>query len=268
MARIENVYDSSTLGKCDGYQGFIDSFGNVVHKDSPGKNFGFDDRILAIQCIDMDKAEDAQGGNKDRTMDLVLGLSDFDDARQVYSRNYLLPVELKLNCVAFNLGAAELLGKDTHTRDYNLGLRFCATSVFLFTDQVVAHAQNAINRWKRGSNAKRIKEWKVMTPKIFNSFVKFYEDFPYIPKTDMKVVEQRISAFLASHNVDGCAAYIQGTLGKSMEAYYKVYNMSEIKYVADKLKEIMRTDVGGSTLEKIEKDYLNLAAETIYGLAN
>lgn len=268
MARIENVYDSSVPAKCHGVQNFIDTFENVVHKDSPGKNFGFDARILAMQCIDMDEVEKAQSGSNDRTMDLVLGLSDFDDVRQAFSRSYLLPVELKLNCVAFNLGVTELMGKDTHTRSYNLGIGFCATSVFLFTKNVVPHAQNSIHRWALGSNSKRMKEWKVMTPQVFNSFIKFKTDFPYVPQTDMGIVEQQITTFLVSQDIDGCAAYIQENLRKRMETYYYVYNMLEVKYVADKLKDIMRTVVDGSSLTDMEKEYLNLAAETIYGLAN
>lgn len=268
MARIDNIYEPSALGKCIGYQNFIDTFGNVVHKDSPGQNFGFDARILAMKCIDMDRVEIAQGGSNDKTMDVVLGLADFDDVRQVFSRKYLLPVELKLNCVAFNLQSKDLSGKDTHTRSYNLGIGFCATSVFLFTKNVVSHAQNSIHRWKLGSNSKRTKEWKVMTPQVFNSFIKFKTDFPYIPQTDMGIVEQQITTFLASQDIDGCAAYIQDTFRKRMEAYSKVHNTFEIKYVAEKLKDIMRTAIDGSTLRDFEKEYLNLAAETIYGLAN
>lgn len=268
MAKIDNVYDPSALGKCVGYYDFTDTFDNVVHKDSPGQNFGFDARVLAMQCIDMDEVEKAQSGSNDRTMDLVLGVSDFDDVKQVHTKKYLLPVELKLNCVAFNLGTTELLGKDNHTRSYNLGLGFSTTSVFLFTEDVIGRATNAFGRWRRGTNAKRIKEWEVMTPQQFNSFVKFAGDFPYVPQTDMNIVEQKIYNFIVSKNVDGCADYIQGDLKKKIEAYFHVYNMPEINYVVGKLKDVMRTVVGGSSLNGFEKDYLNLAAETIYGLAN
>lgn len=268
MARIENVYDSSVLGKCNGVQGFIDTLENVVHKDSPGQNFGFDARVLAMECVDMDEVEKAQSSCNDRTMDLVLGLSDFDDVRQVFSRSYLLPVELKLNCVAFNLGVTELMGKDTHTRSYDLGIGYSATSVFLFTENVIGRATNAFGRWRRGTNAKRIKEWEAMTPQVFNSFVKFAADFPYAPQTDMSFVEQQVRNFVVKRDVDGCADYILGNLKKKMETYYYVYNMLEVKYVADKLKEIMRTVVDGSSLGNFEKEYLNLAAEPIYGLAN
>lgn len=267
MARIENVYDSSVLGKCNGVQGFIDTFGNVVHKDSPGLNFGFDARILAMQCIDMDKVEATQEGNNDRTMDLVLGLSDFDDVRQTSPRSYLLPVELKLNCVTFNLGVTELMGKDTHTRSYNLGIGYSATSVFLFTDKVIARATNAFGRWKRGTDAKRLKGWEVMTPQTFNSFVKFAADFPYVPQTDMNVVKQSVTTFVANQEVDDCADYL-GELKEKMEAYSYVYNMLEINYVVGKLKDIMETVVDGSSLGDFEKEYLKLAAEKIYGLAN
>ena len=68
-------------------------------------------------------------------------------------------------------------------------------------------------------------------------------------------------------NVYDCADYL-GELKEKMEAYSYVYNMLEINYVVGKLKDIMETVVDGSSLGDFEKEYLNLAAEKIYGLAN
>lgn len=107
-----------------------------------------------------------------------------------------------------------------------------------------------------------------MTPKTFNSFIKYESDFPYIPQTDMEVVKGRILALLEEGNTDECAAYIQGTLKMKMEEYYKAYNMLEINYVVEKLKEILDDVRDTISLGKIEKEYLDLAASTIYGLAN
>lgn len=269
MAKIEHVYNPSVLEDCLEYLDFMDTFENVVHKDSPGRDFGFESRIMAMDCVDMDKLEGAQPGSNERTMDLVLSVADFDDERQVFTGRSLLPVELKLNCVAFNLGVAELQGKDIHTRSYNIGVGFNSRSVFLFTDQVVSHALNAVSRWRRGTNGNKMKEWKVMTPATFNSFVNFASDFPYRPKTDMGMVEAKILSYLSSRDVDGCASYIQDVLRKEMEAYYVKYNMHEINYVVEKLKEILHTVcVQNENLKEFEKEYLRLAAETIYGLAN
>lgn len=268
MARISNVYCHQAMDECYGYETYRSIFKDVVEKDSPGKTFGFDTRSLDMLCIDMDKVEVDHTGDNARTMDLVLGLSDFDDVKQSQTRRYLLPVELKLNCVAFNLGTSELLEKDEHTRSYHLGVDYCPNSVFLFTESVIAHATSNISRWKRGTNARRMKNWNVMTPKSFSSFIKYESDFPYIPQTDMEVVKERILALIEKGNIDECAAYIQGTLKVKIEDYYKAYNMLEINFVANKLKEILENIPANLSMEKIDKDYLDLAASAIYGLAN
>lgn len=122
MARISNVYCHQAIDECYGYEAYRSIFRDVIAKDSSGKAFGFDKRILDMSCIDMDKIEADHAGDNGRTMDLVLGLADFDDVRQHITRKYLLPVELKLNCIAFNLGTTELIEKDAHTRNYRLGL--------------------------------------------------------------------------------------------------------------------------------------------------
>lgn len=83
----------------------------------------------------------------------------------------------------------------------------------------------------------------------------------------MNVVGQTITSFVANQEVDDCADYI-GELKEKMEAYSYVYNMLEVNYVVDKLKDIMETVVAGSSLGELEKEYLKLAAEKIYGLAN
>lgn len=156
MARINEVYDSDAIGRCDGYEEYVDSFGNIVEKDSPRKNFGFSKRILEMDCLDMDKIEIAQKGSNEMTMDLLVEISTFDDIRQCSSAMCLLPVELKLNAESFNLGQRDLLGKDEHTRQYVLGVGFAMSSVFLFPDTVVSYAMNSINRWKRGTGGNRM----------------------------------------------------------------------------------------------------------------
>lgn len=146
MAKISDVYSETAITDSGKYQQYVDTFGNVVQKDSLGKSFGFAQRILDMNCWDMDSIETAQHGSNDMTMDLVLGLEDFDDVRQVAATKYLLPVELKLNCVAFNLRATELTGKDEHTRQYDMGIRFGSNSVFLFTNRVVGQVKHVLDK--------------------------------------------------------------------------------------------------------------------------
>lgn len=251
---------------CEEYGQYVDTFGRIVQKDSPGKSFGFSPRILDMRCLDMDKVEVAQPGSNAKTMDLVLGLSDFDDVKQESTSGYLLPVELKLNCEAFNLKFDDFAGKDEHTRRYDLGVRFTANSVFLFTEQVCAQAKSYVARWQRGSNSQKAKGWEVMTPMAFNFYVKFTSDYPYHPQTDMNDVECKISAFLKEGDVDGAERYIQGNVKPKMEKYYHVYNILEVQYVVKQLRAILEQECQAHGIGGDDKVYLTIAVDDIAGL--
>lgn len=266
MAKISDVYSETAIADSGKFLQYNDTFGNVVQKDSPGKSFGFAKRILDMECWDMDSIEAAQQGSNEMTMDLVLGLQDFDDVRQVATTEYLLPVELKLNCVAFNLGFGELIGKDEHTRQYDMGVRFGANSVFLFTNTVAGQALNVISRWKRGTYSRKMKGWQVMTPSSFNSYIKFMSDYPYQYQTDVKDIEDKISSFLAVGDVDGCERYIKYKVLPKMEECYKVYNKLEIEYVVNQVKQILDKNYIQFNISDFDKEYLNLALNDIAGL--
>ncbi len=268
MARISNVYNEGAVDACEGYGQYADTFGGIVRKDSPGKNFGFSERTLAMGCLDMDSVETAQPGSNAQTMDLVLGLSDFDDVRQKLTSEYLLPVELKLNCEAFNLKFEDFAGKDEHTRRYDLGVRFAAGSVYLFTEQVCAQAKSHVARWMRGTNSRKAKEWQVMTPKGFNSYVKFASDYPYHYQTDMNGMENEMSAFLKDGDADGCERFIQENVKPKMEEYYRAYNILEIRYVVEQLRVILDQKCQVHGILGDDKEYLMTAVDDIAGLLN
>lgn len=116
MATNSDVYYAASLEQCNIDRRYRYSFGYIVGKDSPGKSFGFDNRLLEAECIDSDKVEADRYGSNEKTMDLIMGLADFNDVKQKYTRQYLLPIELKLNCVTFNVKLKCLKEKDKHTR--------------------------------------------------------------------------------------------------------------------------------------------------------
>lgn len=118
--KIDNVYCEDVLSSCRTYKNYKCTFEEIVQKDSGDKDFGFDKkRILKMQSFDVDEIERNTGksGNKNCTMDLVIGIASFDCTKRKFSNRRLLPVELKLNCKSFNPKIiGDLKNKDEHTR--------------------------------------------------------------------------------------------------------------------------------------------------------
>lgn len=239
MAKNNNVYYEDALKQCGLDEKYIYSLKAIIDKDSPGKTFKIIPKLLDAKCIDMDMIEVDNLGNNDKTMDLVIGLADFDDVRQVFTNYYLLPVELKLNCVEFNLKLEDLKTKDQHTRDYHLGT-YSKQSVFLFTDKVYAHAVNNYSRWKRGSGAAGIKNWVIMNPSQFCSFIRFADDFPYVPQTDFNVIAEKIDKYIEENDINGCCDYIDGHVKALVNEYAIVmFNRNESLYIYEELEKKM-----------------------------
>ena len=261
MATNSDVYCPDALDQCGFDRKYRCSFGAIVEKDSPGKSFGFDNRLLSVECIDADQVETDKSGSNEKTMDLIMGLADFDDVRQEYRRMYLLPVELKLNCSSFNLKLSDLRGKDEHTR-LSFNGNFAQRSVFVFTEKVVGQAINNLNRWKRGTESNDIKHWLMIAPNQLNGLVKFRADFPYVPQTDFEAIYNRIDSFIEAHDIDGCYNYIANEVFAIVIRYgNEQFNRREVDYLASKLKTKMDGVYNG--LDEIEKGYLMIAVDSI-----
>lgn len=256
-----NVYCADSLDLCNLSAKYRFSFGEIVKKDCPSKSFGFGNRILEAECIDVDKVEVDRNGNNGKTMDLVIGLADFDDVKQAYTRHYLLPIELKLNCVTFNLRQHDLKGKDSYTRNILIGT-FSEKSVFVFTEKVAAQALSYCSRWKREAGANGIKDWIIVNPHQLDNLIKFTSDFPYKPKTDFSSIVNSIEIFIERSDIDGCYDYIANDVWRIVESFgSKEYNINEISFLYRCLEESVGILFG--TLKKDEKDYLMIAIDKI-----
>lgn len=265
MAMNNDVYCADALKLCDLDSKYIFGFGTIVQKDSPDRSFGFDNRLLATECIDMDFVEkDHNRYNENKTMDLIMGLADFDDVKQEYRNMYLLPVELKLNCSSFNLRLSDLRGKDEYTR-YFINENLSQQSVFIFINGVVEQAISYFNRWKLGTGSKYIQNWKIMNPSQFNDFIKFRTDFPYVPQTDFAAISKNIFDFIGRHDIDGCFKYIENDVFNVVWSFkYKRFNRNEVNYLVNALKTTMDKVCEG--LDEFEKEYLFIAVDSILNL--
>lgn len=179
----ELVYHAKGVDKCELASRFRVHFSKILKKDYPGRNFGFSQRVLESVCIDMDAVEKCNGGQFDRTMDCVVGVSDYDDVHGRHSGHRLMMVELKLGCIGFSLKPGYLNAKVSHTSLLLSGNMLERHKCFIFPHGVIAEAKRRLNQWKRGKEKLYCCDWVFLKPEDYNDFLHFAEDFPYKPVT-------------------------------------------------------------------------------------
>lgn len=180
---MERVYHKKGVEDCGYFPRFSQLFSEILDKDYRGKDFGFSGRVLETICIDMDAVEAASSGSNDKTMDCVVGVSDYEESRKKHSRHRMMMVEMKLGCRVFSQKPADLRGKEKHTEDMLAGHMLESARVFLFTGKVIGDAKRRLNSWKKGSDGDLYKNWNFLEPKEYNDFIHFAEDYPYNPVT-------------------------------------------------------------------------------------
>ena len=241
--KIDNVYCEDVLSSCRTYKNYKCTFEEIVQKDSGDKDFGFDKkRILKMQSFDVDEIERNTGksGNKNCTMDLVIGIASFDCTERKFSNRRLLPIELKLNCKSFNLKIDDLKNKDEHTREMEWnGVPFSSKSIFLFPSGIIDIANRFVASKQRGSGGSDIRNWILFDPNGFNDYIHFVESCPYYPETDFSSIENTINEFITEGNIWGCTCYLEESVRPRLEVFQKRYKIEEIKYVVECLRKTM-----------------------------
>lgn len=245
-------------------QKYKQSFSCIINKDYPGKKYGFSPRILGILGIDMDSIEKENTGNDNNTMDMVTGIAQFDDNRQIFSKDRFLPVELKLGCKSFDeISKTELLRKDKHTRDIlnSISVSVDPLSIFLFTKNVAPSAKSIKSRWEKESNGSKIKTWEIKSPEEYNTFIQFENDFPYKTLTDIDCLKDKIKNLFSNGNIDGCIDFIENWKRKAGDYRYKYNNKNECYAIAGALIESIRPLIGRTQDADIDEYLMILEGE-------
>lgn len=186
----ERVYHKKGVEECGYFPKFKFLFSEILDKDYPRKDFGFSKRVLGTVCIDMDAVEIASSGSNDKTMDCVVGVSDYEESHKKHFRHRLMMVEMKLGCTGFSLKPGDLRGKEKHTETMLMGDMLEDSRVFLFTTKVIGDARRRLSSWKRGSDGDLYRSWNFLTPKEYNDFIRFAEDYPYVPVTEKEDIRK------------------------------------------------------------------------------
>lgn len=216
--KIDNVYCEDVLSSCRTYENYKCTFEEIVQKDSGNKDFGFNECIIKMQSFDVDEIERntcKKSGNKNCTMDLVIGIASFDCTERKFSNRRLLPIELKLNCKSFNLKIDDLKNKDEHTREMEWnGVPFSSKSIFLFPSGIIDIANRFVASKQRGSGGSDIRNWILFDPNGFNDYIHFVESCPYYPETDFSNIENTINKFIQKTILRDAYVILKRVLGQ------------------------------------------------------
>lgn len=264
MAKIENVYFEHIFSSK--YARYRSTFGKIVKKDSRDKAFDFSPRILGMQSLDIDKIEDSRSTDKNSTMDLAIGIADFDDTNRTFAKKCLLLIELKLNSATFNLKRLDLCSKDKHTREMEWNnLSLCQTSVFVFPEKVIGKAKSNLRSWQSGSDGASMKKWVFLSPADFNEYIKFEEDYPYKPITDFGIIDTKIESFVSNEQFEACADYIYTEVKEKLEYFHNHYKEQEVRHIVENLQATSQR-LFPNLPDKEEAKYLKLVIEELIAI--
>lgn len=158
----------------------------------------FDSRI---ECLDMDCYESnfVNHGSNDSTMDVTMGVADYDGNRK--SNSTLLMVELRLGYQSMRNVKAESLNKKVlHTLDLLNPAEYSVSkdAVFVFAEDVLQQARSWLARFGHSNHTG--KDWVVMSPQIFNKAYMCVEDVPYTPLFDYEEAKELFVKVISERN--------------------------------------------------------------------
>lgn len=255
-----NIYCEEYLNVCGEFAGYAKTFGEIVDKDSPGKNFGFSADISKMKSIDMDEVEKDISGRNDKTMDCVIGVGQYRRADRRFVDKRLMLVELKLNCDRDkrkpNLRKSDYVGKIKHTRELLSTYVLHPSYVFLFTEECIGDAKHKVKNYSRGRDAKLLNDIVLLTPEQFNGFVGFKDQADLEP---IYSKENILSEFKkASTDPDSFEKVFRKWEGIAFDLYKK-YNLEDALYISRVIIDFANEYRKGLT-DEADREYVGLLA--------
>lgn len=222
----------------------------------------FDDRI---ECLDMDFFESkfVKHGANDSTMDVTIGIADYDGCRKTNSA--LLMVELRLGYQSMrNLKAESLNKKVLHTLELLNPAEYSVSkdAVFVFAENVFQRAKNWIFRYKNSNHSGRA--WDVMSPEIFSKAYMCMEDVPYTPIYDYDDARKQFERLVSDQNWEAIADNFD-IWGKR---YYQCFQISqERELIVVLLKETWQKILEiKNDIDETDWEFLSLLEEDWNGI--
>ncbi len=236
-----NVYHPAQIEESAIAEHFKMTFHEILCKDYKDKTFGFEQRILDIKCIDLDSYEHSNGGTIDCTMDCAIGIASFDATRRAFSSHKTLLIELKLDCESKQerVTRSDLSQKVLHSRDLLISLNHSldSTSIFIFPKNLKSLYERRLKTWSNSNGGSICKDWIILNPGDFNSYIGFQNDYPYLPINNEETIKKGIlDAF--GKDVYDFIDRVSEWHGEAMR-YKRKYNIDEYNHIMTALSNIV-----------------------------
>lgn len=155
------------------------AFSDIIRKDSGQKSFGFSADFLNMTCTDIDRAVIFIGGDNDRSMDCSVSIANYDAVHQEFSNRRWLLVELKLNSTVAKNDKDTLAKKVSDTEAFISCDVVDCDRVFIYPEEVQGSKKSLFDEWKNGSNGRIYKNWRCLSPKMFEEYLLLRQNISY-----------------------------------------------------------------------------------------
>ena len=199
----------------------------VSKKDYPNEDF-FD---KSIQCLDMDALETQKcKGNKEHTVDAVIGIKSFSENR--FHSHRLLLIELRIDYKSEKrLSKTDLEKKVSHTKEL-LGNDTAINDIsfFIFRPNIINRITNWFNNKSREGGM--LKLCKPISTEQFGALIKSENNFPYVPVTNLNLMEKELQSFLLNKEYYFFIKQAEFWLKKAI-SYHRQYNNKEYALIME-----------------------------------
>lgn len=250
MGKVEVFHDKSVVGNPLSPQ-FVTTLSAVAIRDY-NNAFGLPD----VKGLDLDLYEKSRPGANQETIDVAIGVADFDDCRRKASNHRLLLVELRMDYVgdAHNSHTSAMKAKETHSRQLLSGSPVDERCFFLFDENVAPKRLSIHSRYVK-TNAS-IRNWRIVSPSDFLNFFSFEKDIPYKPQTNVNAVLNKVALLVKNKDIKGLFDVFDFWKGKE-EVFYSQFNLNEcdviqvdiLRNLLDLIKSLLSNEDGDASLE-------------------
>lgn len=227
----EWIYNNAVVEGHSLYPVCGSTLNEVSNRDYPNSNY-FNP---GIKCLDMDTYEsNLRKSQPDRTVDAVIGISTYENNRELNPRLLLIELRIGYESVS-NLSKTEMEGKVNYTKSL-LGSEkeIEKENLFIFSKKVASQAERWFDRQSRTGGL--IKNFKVCSVSDFSTIVKSKSDFPYEPIHKAEDIKNDVQQFVGKAEWTGFIKQIKHWCGVAEKYRYK--NPSEFKHIIHAIKSI------------------------------
>lgn len=240
---VEKVFEESIVTGHYLAGRFLSDLDLLCQRDYGNAYFG-----KKVLCLDMDAAEHSTKTMTDCTMDAAVGIADYKNS--IVSNGRFLLVELRLDYkTTANLDYSNMSRKVAHTKSMLSDSVIDSKFYFVFNDTLWQRAQNEFERHSR--NNKEYSAWKAVSPQSFLDDIKFKQDLPFIPESDIDKLKRDFSSHL-HYDVDKAFDFALFWLRK-VDIYRVKNNHNEANAILQAVKDVIDgiADNGDNDLKEL-----------------